>query len=76
MTRDDLSPLAGDESEAFPCPACNGAGVAPCGGVMVLCFPCGGSGYGPPPPSLDREKSHLIQRLAAWAHRETQKQEN
>lgn len=69
MTRDDVAPL-GDDSETFPCPACNGVGVVPCGGVMVRCFPCGGSGYGHPPASLDRERSHCICRLTKWAHRE------
>ena len=79
MTRDDLAPLG--ESESFPCPSCGGSGLEETGnGDVILCkircdF-CNGSGYGPPPPSLDRERSHCLQRLSAWAHRDCQKQEN
>ena len=73
MTRDDLAPV-GVEDESFPCPLCGGGGLISCGGSMVRCFPCGGSGFGPPPPSLDRERSHCLQRLSAWAHRAPQKE--
>jgi hypothetical protein len=38
------------------------------------CPDCGGSGYGPPPPSLDREMAHCLRRLSEWAHRAPQKE--
>lgn len=82
MTRDDLAPLG--ESESFPCPLCGGGGLLPVFDAgeaafraeSIRCPQCNGSGYGPPPPSLDREVSHCLQRLAAWAHRDCQKEEN
>ena len=66
------------EPESFPCGRCNGSGRASIQQLVVFstCPECGGSGYGPPPPSLDREVSHCLQRLSAWAHRDTVKQEN
>ena len=80
MNRDLVAPLDTDD-ESFPCPACGGSGLEETGnGDVILCKTrcdfCNGSGYGPPPPVLDREVSHCLQRLAAWAHRDTIKQEN
>ena len=68
MTREDLAPI-GHEDPGFPCPKCSGSGTVPCGGVIVRCFDCGGSGYGPPPPALDRLRSHCLERLSRWAQR-------
>ena len=77
MNRDLVSPLNTDD-ESFPCPLCGGSGRISIQQLAVFanCPDCSGSGYGPPPPSLDREVSHCLQRLAAWAHRDTVKQEN
>lgn len=75
MNRDLVSPLNTDD-ESFPCPSCGGGGLVSCGGVMIRCFPCGGSGYGPQPPALDREVSHCMERLTKWAHRALPKEEN
>lgn len=69
MNRDLVAPL-GVEDEAFPCPLCGGGGLVSCGGVMVRCFPCGGSGYGPPPPAVEHSRRHCLCRLAKWAKRE------
>ena len=79
MTRDDLAPLG--ESESFPCPACGGSGLEDVGnGDVILCKTrcdfCGGSGYGPPPPSLDQTRAHCLRRLAEWAHRARLTEEN
>ena len=82
MNRDLVSPLNTDD-ESFPCPSCGGGGRIAGHGeedgffrvVSVNCPDCGGSGYGPPPPTLDREVSHCLQRLAAWAHRDIPKEE-
>jgi hypothetical protein len=76
VTRDDLAPLGMDpldvDPESFPCPRCGGGGLDPEAGTATLarCLDCSGSGYGPPPPSLDRERAHCLCRLARWAHRE------
>lgn len=70
-----VDPLDTDP-EAFPCPGCKGNGTVWDWGRAKHCHECGGSGYGPPPTSLDRERSHCLQRLSAWAHRDCQKQEN
>lgn len=69
MTRDDLAPLG--ESEPFPCENCYGSGRVSIQGLPVWtnCSFCGGSGYGPPPPALDRERCHALERLSKWAHR-------
>jgi hypothetical protein len=67
VTRDDLAPLG--DSEAFPCPRCGGGGTLLAGQARILCPSCGGSGYGPPPPALDREKAHCLNRLNRWAQR-------
>lgn len=64
--RDDLAPLG--EDEPFPCRGCSGAGVILCEDGPIRCFECGGSGYGPPPPSLETERQHCLCRLAKWAH--------
>ena len=69
MTRDDLAPIGADEHPGFPCPKCDGSGAVPCGGVRVRCFDCGGSGFGPPPPALDRLRAHCLERLSRWAQR-------
>ena len=69
------------EDEPFPCPQCGGGGLDPACGTATLarCRSCGGSGYGPPPPSLDRERAHCLARLAKWAERNlppSEEQEN
>lgn len=75
MTRDDIAPI-GQDDPGFPCPKCGGCGTVHCGGVHVRCVECGGSGYGPPPPSLDQTKAHCLRRLAEWAHRARPTEEN
>lgn len=76
MTRDDLAPLTVDDP-GLPCECCEGAGtVRAYGGILIRCGVCGGSGYGAPPASADREKAHCIKRLSAWAHRDIPKEEN
>jgi hypothetical protein len=72
VTRDDVAPLG--DSEMFPCPLCGGGGALLSGQARLLCPSCGGSGYGPPPPSLDREMAHCLRRLSDWAHRAPQKE--
>lgn len=77
MTSDDIAPLPGDEPEPYPCAKCGGSGIrldalAIDGGLGCThsrCEICGGSGYGPPPPDLNRERAHCLERLAKWAHR-------
>ena len=59
-----------DDVLGFPCETCHGSGVVD----RTRCISCSGSGYGPPPPSLDRERSHCLRRLADWAHRAPQKE--
>lgn len=68
MNRDLVAPLDTDP-EAFPCPTCGGAGTVPFGGFRPNCVDCGGSGYGPPPPALDKAVEHCLCRLHKWAHR-------
>lgn len=74
MTRDDLAPLG--ESESFPCPSCGGGGTLLAGQARTLCPSCSGSGYGPPPPSLEATRAHCLRRLADWAHRARLAEEN
>lgn len=57
------------EDEPFPCPLCGGGGLLRGETTIRSCSSCGGSGYGPPPPSLDRERAHCLARLAKWAER-------
>lgn len=78
MTRDDLAPIAGDEHESFPCEACGGSGRYAIQGLPVWgrCGMCGGSGYGPPPVSADRERHHCLERLSRWARRMPLPEEN
>lgn len=74
MTRDDLAPL-GTEDEGFPCPECLGSGfvcrifVSTQAKVTERCRSCNGSGYGPPPPEVDRLMQHCLNRLRRWAER-------
>ena len=77
MNRDLVAPL-GTEDEPFPCPSCGGSGqVHPnLRRGVILCEECCGSGYGPPPPAVTHEQSHCLCRLAKWAKRELQPEEN
>ena len=76
MTREDLAPI-GHEDPGFPCPKCSGSGVQRDGvemygatiNVILNCQECGGSGFGPPPPALDRLRAHCLERLSRWAQR-------
>ena len=77
MTRDLVAPL-GTEDEPFPCPQCGGSGqIHPnLKRGIILCEDCGGSGYGPPPPALDKAVEHCLCRLHKWAHRALPTEEN
>ena len=73
MTREDLAPI-GQDDPGFPCPKCNGGGLItaqtqPRCFMSYPCPDCGGSGYGPPPPALDRLRAHCLERLSRWAQR-------
>jgi len=69
MNHHEVEPLS-LEDEPFPCPQCGGSGLEETGnGDVILCKVrcdfCGGSGYGPPPPSRNVEKNKTrIERLA------------
>ena len=62
--RYEMGPID-DGALAFPCETCHGSGVV----GKTRCLVCSGSGYGPPPPALDRLRSHCLERLARWAKR-------
>lgn len=73
MTRDDLAPI-GQDDPGFPCPCCGGSGIQRCTTAMAdtitfTCTVCNGSGFGPPPPALDRLRAHCLERLSRWAQR-------
>lgn len=74
MTREDLAPIGQDDHPGFPCPKCGGGGLItaqtqPRCFMSVVCPDCSGSGYGPPPPALDRLRAHCLERLSRWAQR-------
>jgi hypothetical protein len=81
VTRDEVQPLCGLDEDASYCTACGGSGLEDTGnGDVILCKTrcdfCGGSGYGPAPYALDRERRHCIERLSRWAHRAPCTEEN